>query len=234
MQYLLLFLLIITTSLQASDTPSQNDIAKISVQASAKILANADYMNLNLNVSHEAKTVKAAKKEVDKAAKQLFRIFKQFSIAKTDQDASYIRSQSVYHWRDNKREKQGELVSRSIQIKLRDINKLADLTHALLQVSHTHIQGQQLGFNNLKKYQNKALKQAVAQAKIKAKMMLEATGQTLGDAILIEEGQGSNTMPISYNNSMLEKAVSSSAEPAPMPISKREIMANVRVVFSIK
>lgn len=232
MRFLLLFFLIISTSLQANDGSTQSSSAKISVQASAKVLVKADYMRLNLSIYHQADSVKVAKQEVDKAAKGLFRIFKQFNIAKKDQDASYIRSQTLYRWNNNKREKQGESVSRIIQINLRDMNKLASLTHEILQIKHAHIQSQEFAFDNLSEHQNRALKEAVKQAKIKAKKMLEATNQSLGEAIFIQEQLNGHT-PIMYNRMQSEDS-SAKQDMAPMYAAKREVTAKVQVTFRIK
>lgn len=236
MRYVLLTFLILTSSLHANEALTADNTPKISVQAEAKVRVNADYVNLNVRIYNEAQTVQLAKQAVDDAAKQVFDILERFNIDKKHYDASYIYTQTVYRWNNNKNEKQGESVSRTIQIKLRDMSNLATLTHQLLQVEHTQLQGQQFGFNNPQKYKNLVLKEAVKQAKIKAKMMLEATGQTLGPALFIEEQYTSEQMPIAYNNRNMEMMASGKqqTESAPMHVAKREISARVQVVFKIQ
>lgn len=232
--YFFLILCLLSPTLQADSQQNQSITPTISVQSKASIVAKIDYITLDLNIRKEAKTTRQAKQVVDSAAKALFGIFKRYAINAEDQDAGQIQSQKLYRWNNqlNRNEERGQIVSRNIQVKLRQLNQLAKFTHEIIQIKHVHIQGQTFGFEQLATLKNKALQKAVKQAQIKADLMLRPLGQSLGKAILIEELDGNIPMPIAYA-SKLRKSESFQSSPAPMPVAKQEISARVHVIFNL-
>ncbi len=233
--FLFIFLLPYSNS-HANDLEKQPITATIKVQSKATILAEVDYIKINLYLKKQANTLNQAKHAVDLAGKQLFAIFQRFHIKKADQDAGHIQSQSIYRWNKqrNMNEEKAQEISRYISIKLRKTNQLAAITHALIQVKNVHIQNQEYGFNNPLVLQNKALQKALKQAQKKAQLMLKSLNQHLGAPLQVKEIHEQTPTFRAYAASVRNINQDIHAEPAPMPVAKRKINAQVEVIFKIK
>lgn len=205
----------------------------IAVTGEGQIEAMPDYLRLQLSISAEAPTTAAAKTQVDQAMKALLATAQGFNIADTDIDAATLTSQSLYDWNNGKSTKRGEQVSRSVNLKLRDLTAHTELLHQLLQISALQVQHTQLNFNDPAALQLEATALALTQAKHKATVMATTLESRLGKVLSIEENNSAN-YPMAKNMRMLSSAPMADSTPAPMLVQKQSISSTVQVRFELK
>ena len=205
----------------------------ISVAGEGQIEAMPDYLTLQLSISAEAPTNAAAKTQIDQAMKALLATAQGFNITGTDIEAAMLTSQSLYDWNNGKSTKRGEQVSRSVNLKLRDIADHTELLHQLLQIPKLQVQHTQLNFNDPAALQLEATVLALKQAKQKATAMAATLDSRLGKVLSIEENNAA-IYPMTKNMRMMSSAPMADSAPAPMLVQKQSINSTVQVRFELK
>lgn len=226
-------ILLVSLFMLFCDLAVAENLRFIQVTGNGEIKATPDYLQVNLSIQATENNLKAAKKRVDRAMKQLLSEAQKLDINETDIDAAHISNQSQYEWRGNQQEYRGEQVTRNISITLLNKDNYADLAHQLLMIKEVRIYGSQLKFNNRQQLKNQALTKAIEAAKNKAQLMANAADNKLGKVLHIQE-QGSHIpQPRFAGAEVMAMEASLKQDTAPMLIQKQKITATVVVRYEL-
>lgn len=205
---LLLALAACTTAKAAPQTTPQTVVSEpvrsITVVGSGEIKLVPDVAQINIGVDIAKSTVAEAKAQVDQQIVAVLAALKSFGIADKDiQTSNY----SIYYERDpyaptgveGKSEGQGVYrVSNTLQVTLRDINKVGDVLDAAIAAGVNQVYGVSLTVSDTQKWQSEAREKAISDAKARAQELARLTGVTLDQVLVVSEVVGSSAFPVAY------------------------------------
>lgn len=203
----------------------------IQVQGQGSVEVQPDSMTYTLWVRAQDKDATLAKQKVDKAVKAILQLAKTYKIHDEHIQAEDFRRNPVYEWVSNQRKNQGEEISRSLRIQLRDLNKQTEFLQALTAIALVQIQNNELGFANLAAAREQALTRALQNAKHKAEKMAAVLDARVGQVLIIKD-QGDTPEPPIMPLRMAASAKMDDA--APQLLQAQEIREQVSVTFALQ
>ena len=225
----------------------------ITVSGNGEAYATPDIAAISFSITQESKTAAGARKTVDDKMKTIHAFLTKSGIADKDIKASYSLSPK-YEWQEKRIEciaypcvqppgKQvliGYEVSESVDIKIRDIDKNADLAGTIVgglaDNGATNISGPNFMLEDEDTAKAEARNEAIAKAKVKAEKLADDLGVTLVRISSFNEG---GDYPVMYGGGVMMKAISSDSaatapEAANIPSGQNKYTSNVTIVYEIK
>lgn len=207
----------------------------ITVAGEGFIDAEPDMLDLHINLTATKKSLKEAKKEVDRYYRAALKTVKQHNIADVDIKLMRINSQIEYDWNNDKRTFKGYLVNRSLQISVRDLNVYPDLLQSLVDAGIASINNAVARFSDNSVIKQKALAAAVKSAQRKAEALAQQFGRTLGQVIYIAETNVSTPGFQPMHDRVGEFSLETKAIGAPPAMfGTQRISANITVMYQLK
>ena len=122
------------------------------------------------------------------------------------------------------------VVSNNVRVTVRDMSRLGNLLDTLVSGEATHVSGLSFDVSDRDGAHERALADAMHNARSQAETLAAAAGVSLGDVLVIDTtyGQISAPTPSSF------RAEADSAESVPVSSGSMDISARVGVVFSIR
>jgi uncharacterized protein len=212
-------------SYSASDqTPAANGI---SVMGQGSITVKPDVANVTLGVETMDTDAGKARTANDAAMARVLAAIKGFGISEDDVTTTNF---TMYPRYDDKGEKiTGYTVSNTVNVKVKDLDKLGDVLGAASTAGANTAGGISFDVLDRTTAYNQALEQAMSKAKARAQVIAEACGVTLGRAITINESS-SYSGPI---YAMAESAMADKAASVPVSGGTLDVTASVSVVYEI-
>lgn len=223
-----------TTAAQAAETPAG---PHISTSGSAVIQAEPDMATLTINVTVKEKEASAAKAQADKRVAQYFDFLKAQGIEKKDINAANISTSPDYVYDKEKEESviRGYNASRSVTVKVHDLNKLNTLLDGALKSGLNDISAVEFGVNNPEKYREEARQKAISDAISQAKSVAKGFGTELG-AVYSIGYNAPQPVPVMARGKMMLAANAPAAVSADETYEQQTIdfRDQVDVVFELK
>ncbi|ATF52823.1 oxidative stress defense protein [Morganella morganii] len=219
---------------QAAETPAG---PHISTSGSAVIQAEPDMATLSINVTVKEKDASAAKAQADKRVAQYFDFLKAQGIEKKDINAANISTSPDYVYDKEKEESviRGYNASRSVTVKVHDLNKLNTLLDGALKSGLNDISAVEFGVNNPEKYREEVRQKAISDAISQAKSVAKGFGTELG-AVYSIGYNAPQPVPVMARNKMMLAAGAPAAVSADETYEQQTIdfRDQVDVVFELK
>ncbi|HEI9843385.1 TPA: oxidative stress defense protein [Morganella morganii] len=223
-----------TAAAQAAETPAG---PHISTSGSAVIQAEPDMATLTINVTVKEKEASAAKAQADKRVAQYFDFLKEQGIEKKDINAANISTSPDYVYDKEKEESviRGYNASRSVTVKVHDLNKLNTLLDGALKSGLNDISAVEFGVNNPEKYREEARQKAISDAISQAKSVAKGFGTELG-AVYSIGYNAPQPVPVMARGKMMLAANAPAAVSADETYEQQTIdfRDQVDVVFELK
>ncbi|QXO64518.1 oxidative stress defense protein [Morganella morganii] len=223
-----------TTAAQAVETPAG---PHISTSGSAVIQAEPDMATLTINVTVKEKEASAAKAQADKRVAQYFDFLKAQGIEKKDINAANISTSPDYVYDKEKEESviRGYNASRSVTVKVYDLNKLNTLLDGALKSGLNDISAVEFGVNNPEKYRAEVRQKAIDDAVSQAKAVAKGFGSELG-AVYSIGYNAPQPVPVMARGKMMLAANAPAAVSADETYEQQTIdfRDQVDVVFELK
>lgn len=223
-----------TAAAQAAETPAG---PHISTSGSAVIQAEPDMATLSINVTVKEKDASAAKAQADKRVAQYFDFLKAQGIEKKDINAANISTSPDYVYDKEKEESviRGYNASRSVTVKVHDLNKLNTLLDGALKSGLNDISAVEFGVNNPEKYREEVRQKAISDAISQAKSVAKGFGTELG-AVYSIGYNAPQPVPVMARNKMMLAAGAPAAVSADETYEQQTIdfRDQVDVVFELK
>ncbi len=223
-----------TAAAQAAETPAG---PHISTSGSAVIQAEPDMATLTINVTVKEKDASAAKAQADKRVAQYFDFLKTQGIEKKDINAANISTSPDYVYDKEKEESviRGYNASRSVTVKVYDLNKLNTLLDGALKSGLNDISAVEFGVNNPEKYRAEVRQKAIDDAVSQAKAVAKGFGSELG-AVYSIGYNAPQPVPVMARGKMMLAANAPAAVSADETYEQQTIdfRDQVDVVFELK
>ena len=218
------------TGLMACAQDNSQPADHVSVVGQGEVEHEPDQAIISIGVNALQANLPAAKKLADQRYRQVLKVLADMNINEKQIKATRISAQPQYEWSSAKRIYKGELVARSLNVTINDLDKVAPLMQALVENEVSTIDGITAGFQDKSALQQQALGLAADEAKAKAKFLAERLGRSLGSAYLIIEQNVGAEQPMRMERAMLSKSMSAEAPPPEM-FGTQKITAQVSVSF---
>lgn len=164
-------------SAQASELPEGPHIV---TSGTASVDAVPDIATLAIEVNVAAKDAATAKKQADERVAQYLSFLKQNQIAKKDISAANLRTQPDYDYQNGKSILKGYRAVRTVEVTLRQLDKLNSLLDGALKAGLNEIRSVSLGVAQPDAYKDKARKAAIDDAIHHAQALAAGFNSKLG------------------------------------------------------
>lgn len=234
----ILFLAIVVLSLTSCPRIGQviNERTSVSVSGRGTVYLEADLVNFSVNIHEKASTTAEAQQAVNKNMTAVLNILKEFKIEDKDISTTALNFSTDYYWESGKQIKDGESVSQTVYVTMRNLNSFPSLADAL-GTRLTGIQFYNVSFDSTRKAEasKQARELAYKDALEKAQLYAKQAGLEVSRPVNISEDYTSyaNTSFKRSDLMAMEAAADTSyATQTPTGLLSAEIAVNV--VFELK
>lgn len=166
-----------TMAAQASELP---DGPHIVTSGTASVAAVPDIATLAIEVNVSAKDAASAKKQADDRVAQYLSFLEKSGIAKKDINSANLRTQPDYDYQNGKSILKGYRAVRTVEVTLRQLDKLNGLLDGALKAGLNEIRSVPLGVAQPDAYKDKARKAAIDDAVHQAQELAAGFHSKLG------------------------------------------------------
>ncbi|MCE9982813.1 oxidative stress defense protein [Leclercia adecarboxylata] len=164
-------------SVQASELP---DSPHIVTSGTASVDAAPDIATLAIEVNVAAKDAATAKKQADDRVAQYLSFLEQNGVGKKDINSANLRTQPDYDYKDGKSILKGYRAVRTVEVTVRQLDKLNSLLDGALKAGLNEIRSVSLGVAQPEKYKDEARKAAIDDAVRQAQQLASGFNSKLG------------------------------------------------------
>lgn len=232
------------------------EFTTISVSGDGEAFATPDIATISFSITQESKTAAEARKSVDDRMKKIHAFLTESGVKENDIKATYSLYPK-YEWHqkamvpcysgycpppEGKQVLTGYEVTESVEVKIREIDKNADLAGTIVgglaDNGATNISGPNFSVENEDKAKDEARKEAIDKAEAKAKVLAEELGVKI--VRITSFSEGSYYSPFAYGRGGMEmKAMSMDAgvlapEAANIPAGENKFTSNVTIVYEVR
>ena len=174
----------------------------------ASLAMLSDRATLTLGVESRKAQLSAARTEVTRAVDALLKLTRELKIDPKHVRTTRLTVQPEYNWNaeNASRTLTGYLVSRQVEIDLRDLDKLGTLLERAIDAGANQIGDPQLDSSRRRDYEREALAKAVDDARLNAETLARAAGVKLG-AVRTLSASSAASPPIVMPRVMAMKAM---------------------------
>jgi len=167
----------------------------ISIMGEGKVTAVPDIALVSLGLSTQKNKVSDAQTENSKTINSLIDKLKGSGIAKEDIQTTDYSIYPNYDYSNGKQTLTGYTVSQTVQVKIRQTDKVDDVLKIAGDLNLNQIGGLTFTIDNPENYKQEARIKALENAKEKADALAKVMGVKLGKVISFSESEGSVTPP---------------------------------------
>ncbi|MCX6799714.1 MAG: SIMPL domain-containing protein [Candidatus Falkowbacteria bacterium] len=176
-----------------------NDIKdhnSISISGEGEVITTPDIANIQLGLNTEKNSISEAQKENTNLMNKIIDTLKnKFQIAEKDiQTANYFMTPN-YDWKDNQRLLKSYSVSQTLNVKIRDLNKISDILQLAGEYNLNQVDSLSFTVDKPEELKQQARIKALENAKQKAENLAKIMGVKLGKIINFSESAGGNEYP---------------------------------------
>tara|TARA_R110002110_G_scaffold414951_1_gene646871 strand:+ start:166715 stop:167455 length:741 start_codon:yes stop_codon:yes gene_type:complete len=175
----------LTQSLAADSDPRT-----LTVRGEAEVELEPDFIEMSFRLIEENASATRAKDRVDERITAVIRALEEFAIANEDISMSGVEVRRIFERDRNENQEFDRFeVSRSLTLKLRNINDYEALTAELVEAGIGELNGIQSGVDNEDELTRQALQAAARDARIRAEAIVSGLGVGLGAPLEVGENQ---------------------------------------------
>jgi uncharacterized protein YggE len=183
MRELLLAGLVVATTLSAGAAGADEPRGRtVSVSGQAEVSAEPDIAFVTLGVEARRPTMAEARAEVAATVDRVLALTRDLHIDKQQVNATRIQIQPEYSWNDKDRKRilLGYIVSRQVQVELRNLDQLGPLLERAVTAGVNQVGDPVLDSTKRKQLERQAMALAVQDARLNAETLAQAAGVRLG------------------------------------------------------
>jgi len=170
----------------------------VSVTGNGEVSAEPDMAYITLGVEARKPTMAEARAEVAKTVDRVLALTRDLRIDPKYVNATRLQVQPEYSWneKDRKRLLLGYLVSRQVQVELRDLEQLGPLLERAVDAGVNQVGDPVLDSSRRKSLEREAMSKAVADARLNAETLAGAAGAKLGPVRTLNGSASAPPMPM--------------------------------------
>jgi uncharacterized protein YggE len=208
----------------------------ISVSGEGKAPATPDIASLSFGVTVQRKaTAKAAMDELAKTMNAVIDAVKKSGVEEKDITTESLSLNPAYDWNEGKQIARGFDASQSLRVKVRDMDKTSDVLAAATNAGANNAGGVNFVIDDPEKARAQARDAAIKQAQLKAKVLADQLGMSLGKLKSYSEG-GGYMPPMPYATRAMAGAMMEAdmAQAPEIPVGEQEVPVQVQLTYELK
>ncbi|MEK7076412.1 MAG: SIMPL domain-containing protein [Patescibacteria group bacterium] len=203
----------------------------VSFSGEGKVIAKPDTAVISASIVTEAKTSKVAQDENSAKSNRVTVFLKEQKIDEKDIKTTAYNIYPQYNYRPNtKPEITGYQVNQTLEIKVRDLDKISTVLDGLVSAGTNQVNNLGLKVDDPEKLKSEARTRAIVDAKAKAKELEKQVGIQLGKIVNFSESYGGIPSPVYYS----DKGMGGGGGGPTIPTGENEIFVNVTLTYQIK
>ncbi len=175
-------------------TTSKSTELSVVGEGKVEITPDTAYLTAGIVVDNKP-NVQEVSKEMDKINNKIINELKNFGIDKKDIKTSNYSIYPNYKYENNENLISGYNGNATIEIKIKDVNKIASIIEIVTQAGANQIQGVRFSIDNPEKYREEARNIAIKNAKEQAEKIAKSLGIKLGKVVNIVESSPNQPAP---------------------------------------
>jgi uncharacterized protein YggE len=170
----------------------------VNVSGMGEVAAEPDLARITLGVEARKPTLAEARTEVSAAIDRVLKLTRELGIDPKQVNATRVQVQPEYNWnpKDRKRVLLGYVVSRQVQVELRDLEKLGPLLERAVDAGSNQLGDPVLDSSRRKDLEREAMSLAVQDARLNAEALARAAGVRLGPVRALNGSASGPPMPM--------------------------------------
>jgi uncharacterized protein YggE len=166
----------------------------VTVNGTAEVSAEPDIAHVTLGVESRKPAMQDARADVAATVARVLQLTRDLKIDPKQVNATRVQVQPEYSWneKDRKRVLLGYMVSRQIEVELKDLDKLGALLERAVDAGVNQVGDPQLDSSRRKELEREAMAKAVDDARSNAETLARAAGAKVG---AVRNLSGSGTPP---------------------------------------
>jgi uncharacterized protein YggE len=210
----------------------------VEVTGQGEVSAAPDLARVTLGVEARKPTLAAARAEVTATVERVLSLTKSLKIDPKLVTATQVQVQPEYNWneRDRKQVLLGYVVSRQVEVELRDLEQLGVLFERAADAGVNQVSGAQLDSSHRKDLEREAMARAVQDARLNAEVLATAAGVKLGTVCTLNGDSNAPPMPMYRRGPMMAMEDAAAAPPPPeasYQAGDLKFSATVRAQFAL-
>jgi uncharacterized protein YggE len=206
----------------------------VNVSGMGETAAEPDLARLMLGVEARKPTLAEARAEVTATVERVLKLTRDLRIDPKQVNATRLQVQPEYSWnpKDRKRVLLGYVVSRQVQVELRDLEQLGALLERAVDAGVNQLGDPVLDSSRRKELEREAMSRAVQDARLNAEALAGAAGVRLGPVRSLNGAASSPPMPM-YRAQAAMAADAGSAPEASYQAGEMKFSASVNAEYDL-
>ena len=191
----------------------------VSVSGTGEVAAEPDLAHVTLGVEARKPALAEARSEVSATVERVLALCKSLGIDPKRVNATRVQIQPEYSWneKDRKRVLLGYLVSRQVQVELRDLEQLGPLLERAVDAGVNQVNDPVLDSSRRKSLEREAMAKAVEDARLSAETLARAAGAKLGAVRTLNGSTSAPPMPMYRRGAVMADAAMAAPEATYQP-----------------
>lgn len=205
----------------------------VSVSGMAEVSAEPDIARVTLGVEARKPSMQEARAAVAATVDRVLALTRDLKIDPKQVNATRVQVHPEYRWNEKDRERVllGYMVSRQVEIELRDLDKLGTLLERAVDVGVNQVGDPLLDSSRRKELEREAMARAVDDARLNAEALARAAGAKLGTVRTLN-GSGS-APPVPVLRTSMAMADAKMAPEATYQPGEMKFSANVNAEYDL-
>ncbi len=186
----------------------------VSVSGSGEVAAEPDLAHVTLGVEARRPTMAEARAEVARTVDRVLALTRDLRIDPKLVNATRVQVQPEYSWNEKDRQRVllGYLVSRQVQVEVRDLEQLGPLLERAVDAGVNQVNDPVLDSSKRTSLEREAMAKAVEDARLNAETLAKAAGVRLGPVRMLSGASSAPPMPM-YRRGPMVMADAAAAPP---------------------
>lgn len=180
----------------------------VTVSGSGEVAAEPDLAHVTLGVEARKPTMAEARAAVATTVDRVLALTRDLRIDPKLVNATRVQVQPEYSWneKDRKRVLLGYIVSRQVQVELRDLDQLGPLLERAVDAGVNQVNDPVLDSSRRKAVEREAMAKAVEDARLNAETLARAAGARLGPVRALNGSSSAPPMPMYRRSAVMADA----------------------------
>ena len=180
----------------------------VNTSGSGEVAAEPDLAYISLGVEARKPTMAEARSEVAATVDRVLALTRDLRIDPKFVNATRVQVQPEYSWneKDRKRILLGYVVSRQVQVELRDLEQLGPLLERAVDAGVNQVNDPALDSSRRKVLEREAMTKAVEDARLNAETLARAAGARLGAVRTLNGSSSTPPMPMYRRGAVMADA----------------------------